>query len=437
MYPKILIISRNTWNDNLGTSSTLTNMFSDYDPEKLAHIYIETKSPETCHCYLFFQISEISLIHKLFKWNTKTGFAFDIRQLKKEINDTSIARQETATMQYVRSHRSYLFSFAREILWAINGWKSKELRDFIHDFDPDVIWMDGSPLPLMNRLYNYVLNIAKKPAVIFMQDDIYTYKSCPPGIFANLNKWYLRKKVKQVVSKCNDMFVASPKMKNEYDKIFGFNSTFIAKSVNIESIDLEENTFIHNPIRMVYLGQVIYGRIYTLIDIANSINSINNKENQIELTIYTNNQIPESLRNKLLANRNVYLKPPVPYNEVSKVIAENDILVFVESFEYKYNKIARLSFSTKICDYLTSNKCIFAVGPSDLAPMEYLKNEDAAIIANSKDEISIKIKQLTNKTIKEYNHKSNECLKRNHDRTNMNTIIYGKLKELAENNCIL
>ena len=184
---------------------------------------------------------------------------------------------------------------------------------------------------------------------------------------------------------------------------------------------------------MVYMGQVLYGRIYSLIDIAEAIKAINRNETKILLYVYTNNAITDDMKHQLMDGGYVFLMPPVPYSEVPKIIGENDIVVFVESFNPRFCKIARLSFSTKICDYLASNKCIFAVGPSDIAPMEYFKDEDAAIVANNTDDIKKKLQLLTDRVIvTEYVRKAQECLRRNHDRTNMDAIIYSKLSEVAQ-----
>lgn len=429
--PKVLILSRGVWDDTKGVSSTLTNLFSDYDADKLAHIYIESTTPNTQCCHRFFQISEFSLVRKLYKWRTKTGYSIDTYNVKIDSANEHIVLKENQTLNYVREHRSLWFSFAREILWLFNGWKSRELERFILDFDADVIWMDGSPLPLMNRLYNYVLKIARKPAVIFMQDDVYTYKNCNSQWGLRLYRWVLRRNVRKVVRQCDDMFVASPKMKNEYDSIFGFDSTFIAKSVETKHVS-QNYQAIHKPIRLVYLGQVIYGRIYSLIAIAEALEKINADGVKIQLFIYTNNSIGEKEKKKLLVKDSVFLMPPVPYSEVTQIIDENDVVVFVESFDSRYCNVARLSFSTKICDYLASNKCILAIGPSNIAPIEYFVEEDAAIVSTSIEGISKAINSLSDKSVVEqYKNKARKCLERNHNRIDMNKKIYDKLSELA------
>ena len=429
-FPRILIISRGVWDDSQGTSSTLTNFFEDYKPEMLAHIYIETKAPNTICCYRFFQISEYSLIKKLWCWGIKTGYAFDTRKDQYTIDSLSVAKQEVATMDYVRTHRSIIFSSLREILWGLNGWKSKDLKLFIRDFNPDVIWMDGSPLPFMYRLYDYILKIANKPATIFLQDDVYTYLRS--GLWRHLRRYHLRQSVKKTIKQCSNVFVASPKMKREYDAVFGVNSTFISKSFRMNSIVFTP-TKPHQPLRLVYMGQVIYGRIKTLIDIAEAMKVINKNEAKCQLFIYTNNRIEEKDAQLLLSGGNVFLKNSVPYSEVPDVIADNDVLVFVETFDSKLNKIARLSFSTKISDYLKSGKCVLAIGPGDLAPIEYFREEDAALVATDSNEILDCLSALSQPgVVEKYSVKANACALKNHERAKMNRTIYGRLDEIAE-----
>ena len=114
------------------------------------------------------------------------------------------------------------------------------------------------------------------------------------------------------------------------------------------------------------------------------------------------------------------------------MIAENDVVVFVETFDPKQNRLARLSFSTKISDYLRSGKCVFAVGPSDIAPIEYFINEDAALVATDEESILGCIKQVVNPSIvREYAKKANACVRKNHDRNKMNEIVYDKLTKIA------
>ena len=120
-------------------------------------------------------------------------------------------------------------------------------------------------------------------------------------------------------------------------------------------------------------------------------------------------------------------------DKVPAIIAENDVLVFTESMDGKNMSVARLSFSTKIIDYIQSGKCILAVGPKDVAPIEYFKNEDAAIVATNKKELMDALVLLTDQTvIHEYAEKAIACGKRNHDRKKMHNTIYSILCNVAK-----
>lgn len=428
--PKILIVSRLVWDDD-SVSNTLTNLFGDYNPNKIARIYIETKQPNTKCCYNFYQISEISLVKKLFHWNLKTGKIIKTMGLKKSnIENDVTANQEASTMKYVRGHRTWFFSLLRDFIWGLNGWKTKELKQFILDFNPDVVWLDGSPLILMNRLNNYVYKIAKKPTVTFLMDDVYNYESCT-GTWDKIYKFFLRKYVKDTVDNCQHVFVASPKMKKEYDKEFHIKSTFISKSFDTEIIQAC-NATIHRPIKLVYLGNVLIGRLDSLVYIGQCLKEINKDRHKIQLSIYTNDYISEESRKILLVDNSVKLCPSVPYNKVSEIIHNSDVQVFVESLDGKNMSVARLSFSTKIIDYISSGKCILALGPQKIAPIEYLKNEDAAIVATSKKELMDSLLKLINpEVIHEYAEKAVICCKRNHDRRMMNERIYSVLEKVA------
>lgn len=428
-YPKLLIVSRLNWDDN-SVSNTLTNIFSDYDPDKIARIYIETQQPNTKCCHLFYQISEFSLVKKFWKWGMKTGRVLNTRI--EEINSSNevvTARQEISTMKFVRGHRSWVFSLFREILWSLGGWKTNDLKKFIKDFDPDIVWLDGSPLILMNRLNNYVYKVAKKPMVTFLMDDVYCYESCPNAV-SKVFKYFLRRQVKWTVEHSQHVFVSSLKMKKEYDKIFGIDSTFITKSFDAKTLRTNVDK-IHKPVRLVYLGNILIGRLDSLIYIAECMKEINKNGQKLQLSIYTNDVIPKEKKKRLLIDNGVKILLPVTYDRVPKIIAENDVQVFVESMDGKKMSIARLSFSTKIIDYIQSGKCILAVGPKDVAPIEYFKNEDAALVATTKEELMLMLLQLTDEfVIRQYAEKAIACGKRNHDREMMHKRIYSIIRSV-------
>ena len=114
---------------------------------------------------------------------------------------------------------------------------------------------------------------------------------------------------------------------------------------------------------------------------------------KIVLDIYTTDSLTDE-QNKLLNRNGCSVKGALTLKQVKMVQKEADILVFVESLEKKFRDTARLSFSTKITDYLRSGKCIFAIGDKNIAPIDYFNRYDSAVTATSYEQILEKLIEL-------------------------------------------
>ncbi len=422
---KVLVVSRDVWNEP--SANTLNDLFNSEGKYELSHIYIETKKPNNSLCHSFFQISEYSLITKIFKWGTKTGQKIDTNYISNE----SIANKEASTMDFVRHHRRYIYTVLREILWLFNGWKTKELREYIKEVNPDVIWFMGSPLILMNRLMRYIVKVSKKPYCIFEMDDVYNYSIHGVKPLERIYRYFLRANVRKLMKGVSQLFVISPKMKEEYDKAFHLNSMILTRGIDFSAVTYQPYQP-HSPVQMVYMGQVIYDRITTIEMIGRVLDEINDGKKKIVLSVYTKNPVNEVVKAKMIKNGSVLFCDPVPYTEVKNILSQNDVVLFVESFDKEYKRLVRLSFSTKITDCLGSGKCVLAVGPSDIAPIEYFKDNDAAFVASSEQELKgVLSKLLVVDNLKDYSRKAFSCAAKNHDKKVLDNVLFEKLTEVS------
>src|SRR5699024_2493695 len=69
-----------------------------------------------------------------------------------------------------------IFLLAREILWKISKWKTKELDNFIRKFNPDIVLSLACSSIYMNNLQQYVIKYSKAKSVIYFVDDVYSLK---------------------------------------------------------------------------------------------------------------------------------------------------------------------------------------------------------------------------------------------------------------------
>ena len=112
-------------------------------------------------------------------------------------------------------------------------------------------------------------------------------------------------------------------------------------------------------------------------------------------------------------------------------MAENDVVVFVEALTGSAKRIARLSFSTKIVDYIASGKSIFTIGPADSAPVEYLRNHDISLVANNQDEIYDNLNRMSISLIQDYSERAIEFCRSNHDKESIQKNIYRILSDIS------
>jgi hypothetical protein len=110
----------------------------------------------------------------------------------------------------------------------------------------------------------------------------------------------------------------------------------------------------------------------------------------------------------------------ISYSEIKKVLADSDIVIYVEAMDLINRMKTRLSFSTKMIDYFESGSCIFAVGWKEAASIKYLAKNNAAFIVTDINKIEWKLKDLIDdpRKILIYGSKAWDCGKRNHQEDN-------------------
>lgn len=419
--PKVLVTSINAWRDNTGIN-TLINFFKCWESDRVAQIYARASLPKTTVCDSFFRISEPVVMKSVFKRRLKTGSVVE-NQISSTDEKNSDLEEENKIYDKKKGKFGGILGFVRELVWKFGKWKTKELNEYIDSVDADVLFMPIYPTVYMGRLQKYIMKRTGKPVVSYLADDNYTFKSARKNPLSLIHRAWLRKYVKYIVKHSEKLFVIAPKQKEEYDRIFGVDSEILTKGIDFSMYPYEKEE-ISTPIKMVYTGKLIIGRWKSLAKIADSLGEINKNGTKIELDIYTTDSLTEE--QKLSLNKNgSQVKGALTLAEVQEVQKKADVLVFVESLDKKYKNAARLSFSTKITDYLKSGKCIFAIGDKDIAPIDYFNKYDSAITATEYSEIENRLRMIAENPniVDEYSKKAYECGKANHSKEKLDTLF--------------
>ena len=318
---------------------------------------------------------------------------------------------------YAKAHKkkSWFMTIMREIVWSLGRWKTKALDKFIEDFNPDVYFIPIYPVSYMGKIQRYILKKYPRPYVCYLADDNYSYKPCGKNPFALLHRFFLRKQVRYLAKNCTEMFTITKTEALDTDKLFGTHSVVLTKGIDYDGLDFVEPAPAV-PVKMVYTGNLLIGRGSSLVAISKAMANINKDGLKITFDIYSPTRLDKKTM-RILNDNGCTFHDAVPKQEIESIQKNADVVVFAESLEKAHKYAARLSFSTKLTDYFKSGKCIFAIGDKAIAPIEYLKENDAAVIATDYKEIEEKLKALIEspETIKRYGRNAFECGRRNHE----------------------
>lgn len=416
---RVLVSTVGAWSESSG-SNTMSELFRDYDKDKLACLYIRANISDSSSCHCYFHIYEGKVMRSIFRRGIATGEDYRLGEVT---DDSAEERIERERYNKYRNKSNWLYLFAREFVWLFGKWKSRELNKFLDDFHPEALVFPIESYIHFNRINEYIINRCKPKTVIgYLWDDNFTYKQYPRSIGYRLHRWWLRNSVKRLVGRCSTVFSICPKMKREADVEFGIKSVLLSKPI-YEFSELKTYTE-HSPIRILYTGKLIYGRDETIAEIVDSIREVNRNEQKVILQLYTNTELPHHLKERICVKGCCELKGFVPQAEVLKLQREADVLLYAESLSDEYLP-ARLSFSTKMTDYLSSGVCIWAVGNNDLASIEYLKEQNAGIVSTDHKSIVGALQDMVQKPflLAEYALKARECGKRNHNHEDLTKIF--------------
>lgn len=421
---KILVITVPSWNSKVGANSWATFLES-YPPENIASIYIRDEIPDSKICSRYFNISENKIIKSILRRSTKTGC--EISPCIVSETDTHDLQAHNQRYAKMKKKRRYSMLLARELIWKIGKWRTPELDAFLDNFKPDVILHSMDGYIHLNRVIEYAIKRTDATAIGYIWDDNFTYKQSS-DLGYKIYRFFQARSLRRLSKMTNEFFAISPYTKKEADEYFGIDCHLLTKPLN--STPTVNYGKIGARINILYTGNLYIGRDKSLLKVIEAIKRL--PVGHFHVDVYTNTQ----LDSEYLAQINpeiCCIHPPISQSEVLEKQKEADILLFLEDIDGPDAKIARLSFSTKITDYLSAGKCILAVGNIDTAPMQYFIDNNAAIICGSENDIYTSLSRISDsqEIIIETAENAAKAGIKNHNKEDIQSVFDSVIEKIA------
>ena len=324
---------------------------------------------------------------------------------------------------------NHFFLLVRELIWKFGKWKTKELNEFLDSFKPDIILHSMEGYIHLNRIIEYSIKRTKAKAIGYICDDNFTYKQSSK-IGYKVYRFFQRKSLKNLANQTQSFFSISEKTKKEADAFFKIDSKILTKPLYSVPTICDDTVTV--PIKFIYTGNLLYGRKESLFAFSEVIGQL--PQDKIYCDVYTQTLLSGS-EIEFLENNRCFVHKPISQKEVLKLQRESDVLLFLEALDGPNAKTARLSFSTKITDYLSAGKAIFAIGNGDTAPIEYFLENKSAFVATDRNQLKEMLVNLTDNPdlIKQYAIVARECAVKNHNPQTIQELFDNEILTVLNN----
>ena len=385
---KILVISRSPWDNSNSFGNTFSNLFGGMKGVEIYNVCCQDGINSNDLVREAYQMTDRSVLLSLKGKNAG--------RVMTTTSDEPIELPQALSAKMPKK-RYTIFYIARDMIWNIGLWWNNSLKDFLHKVNPDIIYLPLYSSCYMCDVQQKIVDYCNVPVAGHISDDLYNYP--PNGLsqpLAYLYRGNVRRKIRKLISKCSYVEVFAENMANEYHKIFRKPFYIIGKGIDIRTLNnLNIEPLKKEIISYVYTGNIGNGRYLELAKLAKSLD-YEYTEGNAELRIYTQSMMEEGMQEAFAGCKSIKLCGSVSSMEVRRIQREADILVHVESFSEQSVFETKMSFSTKLIDYMLAGKIIFAIGPAKINSLEVLRNNHLAITACSDQEISQQVSAIKN-----------------------------------------
>lgn len=273
---RILAISRAPWRNDNSIGNTFTNLFQDFTDAEIYSLCMREQPPQNNIALRNFCISEGQLLRNLLH---KTPVGTENTAIDDSGNET-----EKNIYDKAKKNNSVGLSLARELLWSVGKWKNENLKAYIKEVNPDIIFFPVFNCFYPHKILKYIKSLTDAPVILFHADDNYTLRQFSLSPMYWLYRFMLRKWVRSSVRLSALNYVISDVQKQDYEKAFRKECKVLTKSADFATSPAYKTDY-NSPLQLVFTGNIGLNRWKSLAIIAKALQILNADGVQAQLRI--------------------------------------------------------------------------------------------------------------------------------------------------------
>lgn len=383
-YPKVLVISNNSFSKTSSNGRTLGNLFIGWPKDRIAQFCVSTTTPDYEVCDNYYSVSDNEALRAFLHF--RKARPCDIKSLSNSEGKTTIGNR--------RVYKTTLKEFVRELVWGCKRWDSEQWQKWVEDFSPEVVVVFNSDSSFILSMATDVATRYRIPIVLYNTEGYYFFKRS----FYTKDGWLDRlvyplyhglycRRFRKMMRFTKESIHLNDKLCDDYKGVFGGNQSVLYSSSTVNYTPLVK---IPSPPAFTYIGNLGFKRYEPLVTLANVLNSI---DANYKLQVYGN--IPNvEAEIAIKTCGSIVYGGFLSYDEVQKVIANSTILFHVENQDPSLEQSLIYGFSTKIADSITSGRPFLMYSANSIAGAQYLLRNGIGWVADNVETLKRSVLQI-------------------------------------------
>lgn len=370
-FPNILVISNQCFSKSTSNGRSLGSLFLGWPKERLAQFCLDLQDPDIDLCDKYFCITDKEALNAILHKNMD----------KADANVGGVVQKSNRP-----SHQKFpLLMLLREVVWRTNCWKKNGFEKWVDSYNPEVVLLQSGDSAFMLHIAQKVAKKKNIPLLIYNTEGYYflskpwTTKHWSNVLFFPILKRLYRKEYKKLMTYASGSVYLNDALREDYDKEFATLSEVIYTS---SSMSFKPKKFNGASPHFCYLGNLGLGRYKALIEIADTLQSINPS---YHLDVY--GRLNPGIEHVFDGIPSIVFHGMIPYNEVQKVINDSDLLFHAEVDDKRWQESLKYGFSTKIADSISSGHNFLLYAPRHISSSKYIIENGAAWYVENKSQL--------------------------------------------------
>lgn len=385
---KVLLISNTVISKTNNMGKTALTYFSSFSPNELAQFYIHTEIPTNDEvCWNYYRFTDKDAL-KSIVFKSHVGKKFSKEDIVVDRDTTRVGSSISNVAYKIGRKKTPITSLFRDIVWELSSWFSPDLKKWLDEFSPDVVFFMSGNFFYMYTLAIRIANYLGVPLVTSCVDDYYIENRFGKSVFARIIHKYSMRRVKKTIDQSKLVLTICDSMGDVYSKLFGCTCKTLHTGAKNRELNLNNEST-----KISYIGNVSLGRHKNLVEIGKALKELNILNFPKCIDVFST-EYREEIISTFTEDNGISFHGPVTPSEAIKIMENSMLVIHAESFDEVDMKMTRFSISTKIAESLMYGPCVFAYGPLGIASIDYLQSEGAAFVVSQQEELKDSLERI-------------------------------------------